>query len=163
MKPLLITCVGIALAALAGQALAHGDATHAKKPVLPHPAEQHSFGIAGNLAKATRTIVFDMSDDMRFDPSHIEVRRGETVRFVAHNKGKVMHEMVLGTMKDLKEHAALMKRFPAMEHEDAHMAHVAPGQTGEIIWRFNRAGRFNFACLIPGHFEAGMVGTVTVR
>jgi len=42
------------------------------------------------------------------------------------------------------------------------VAHVAPGETGEIIWKFNRKGRFHFACLVAGHYEAGMAGTITV-
>ncbi len=162
MKPLLAS-VTIALASLAGYAHAHGDAAHAKKPPAARAkAEQHSFGIAGDPKEVTRTIVFDMSDQMRFDPSHIEVKQGETLRLVARNGGKVMHEMVLGTMQDLNKHSDLMKKFPGMEHDSPHMAHVAPGKTEEIVWRFNRAGRFHFACLIAGHFDAGMVGTVTV-
>jgi uncharacterized cupredoxin-like copper-binding protein len=75
----------------------------------------------------------------------------------------VMHELVIGTQKELAEHAALMKRFPNMEHEEPYMAHVAPGKTGEIIWTFNQAGDFDFACLLPGHFEAGMVGKILVK
>jgi uncharacterized cupredoxin-like copper-binding protein len=85
------------------------------------------------------------------------------VRFVAANKGQVLHEMVLGTMDELRAHAELMKKFPGMEHDEPHMAHVAPGKTGEIGWRFTQPGTFYFGCLIPGHFEAGMVGKVMVR
>jgi uncharacterized cupredoxin-like copper-binding protein len=69
---------------------------------------------------------------------------------------------VIGTERELKEHAALMQKFPKMEHDEPYMAHVAPGRTGEIVWLFNRAGEFEFACLIPGHFEAGMVGKIKV-
>ena len=90
------------------------------------------------------------------------MKRGDTIRFVMHNKGRIQHEIVIGTMKELQEHSELMKKFPEMEHEAAHMLHVAPGKTGEIVWQFNRAGTFNFACLIAGHFEAGMVGTIIV-
>jgi uncharacterized cupredoxin-like copper-binding protein len=84
------------------------------------------------------------------------------VRFIVENKGKMPHEMVLGTMEELKEHAALMKKFPGMEHDEPSIAHVAPGAHGEIGWRFSRAGTYYFACLVPGHFEAGMIGTITV-
>ena len=73
-----------------------------------------------------------------------------------------MHEFVLGTKKELDEHAALMVKFPNMEHDEPYMAHVAPGKTGEIIWTFNRAGEFDFACLISGHYQAGMMGKVRV-
>jgi uncharacterized cupredoxin-like copper-binding protein len=108
-------------------------------------------------------VTIDMADTMRFDPADLVVGRNETVRFVVHNRGATMHEMVIGTPDDLAEHAALMKRFPDMVHDAPHMAHVQPGATGEIVWRFNRAGTFQFACLAPGHFEAGMVGRVVVR
>ena len=74
-----------------------------------------------------------------------------------------MHEFVLGSMKDLKEHAAVMKKHPGMEHDEPYMAHVAPGKTQSIIWQFTKLGEFNFGCLIPGHFEAGMIGKVTVK
>ena len=103
-----------------------------------------------------------MTGHMRFEPSAIDVKAGETIRFVHRNVGKVMHEMVIGTRADLEEHAALMRKFPNMEHDEPYMAHVAAGRRGEIVWQFNRTGEFEFACLIPGHFEAGMRGTITV-
>jgi uncharacterized cupredoxin-like copper-binding protein len=104
-----------------------------------------------------------MSDEMRFTPAAVTVRQGEIVRFVAHNKGKVLHEMVLGAMDELKEHAELMRKFPGMEHNGPHMTHVNPGKSGETGWRFTKAGTYFFACLIPGHFEAGMIGKVVVE
>ena len=104
----------------------------------------------------------DMSDEMRFS-RRARVKHGETVRFVVANKRQVLHEMVIGTLAELKEHAELMKKFPDMEHDEPYMAHVKPGATQEIVWQFNRAGEFHFACLVAGHFEAGMVGKVIVR
>lgn len=159
----LIASLAVVLVTFPGLALAHGDAHAGPKKAAPVNAEQQAFGIAAETKTASRTIVFDMSDEMRFSPSRVKVSLGETVRFVAKNGGKAMHEMVLGTMRDLEEHAALMKKFPAMEHDSPHMAHVAPGRAAEIVWRFNRPGVFNFACLIAGHMEAGMVGTITIE
>ena len=104
----------------------------------------------------------EMSDAMRFKPASIKVKRGETVRFIVRNTGKVKHEMVLGTIKELKEHAALMRKSPQMEHADPNQVSVDPGMTGELVWQFTRAGTFDFACLVPGHFEAGMVGKIRV-
>jgi uncharacterized cupredoxin-like copper-binding protein len=100
---------------------------------------------------------------MRFTPDSLTLKQGETVKFVVKNSGKIMHEFVLGTMSELKEHSALMKKFPGMEHSEPYMAHVAPGKTETIAWQFTKAGNFNFGCLIPGHFEAGMVGNVAVK
>ncbi|HNJ83137.1 MAG TPA: cupredoxin family protein [Piscinibacter sp.] len=149
------------LAALPAAVLAHGDAGHARH-AGPVVKEQKPWGIAGERAAARRRIEVGMSDDMRFTPARIEVRQGETVRFVFRNRGQTLHEFVLGTKAVLEEHAALMMKFPDMEHDEPYMAHVAPGTSGEIVWTFNRAGEFDFACLIPGHYQAGMVGQVVV-
>ena len=127
------------------------------------PAEQKEWGIAGDPKKVTRTIEIRMTDNMRFAPKVIQVKLGETVRLVAVNAGKVLHEIVIGTPQELKAHAEMMKKHPGMEHDEPYMAHVDPGQKGTIVWNFNRAGTFEFACLIPGHFEAGMIGRITVK
>lgn len=145
-------------------ALAHGDEEHAApRKYDASKVEPTDFGQEGNPKKVTKTIKVDMTDNMRFTPSDVTVKRGDTVKFVVQNDGKVLHEMVLGTKQAIKEHAELMKKFPEMEHADANMAHVKPGKAGEIFWQFTKAGEFQFACLQPGHFEAGMVGKVTVK
>ena len=120
------------------------------------------MGQPGVAAKVTRTIEVDMNDAMRFTPSDIAVKKGETVKFIVKNSGKIKHEMVLGSNQELKEHAAMMQKFPEMEHADANQISVDPGKTGQIIWKFSKAGTFDFACLQPGHFEAGMKGQVKV-
>ncbi len=103
-----------------------------------------------------------MSDQMRFTPSDIAVKQGETVKFVVANKGQVLHEMVIGTEEELLKHAELMRKNPDMEHDEPYMAHVKAGGREEITWQFTRAGTFAFACLIPGHYEAGMKGRIVV-
>ena len=150
-----------ALSLLSSPVSAHTAAPHAKKagPVLK---EQKPWGIAGDAKAARRTVEFTMTDNMRFLPDRLEVRQGETVRIVVKNAGKLLHEFVLGTKAELDKHAALMLKFPNMEHDEPYMTHVAPGKTGEIVWTFNRAGDFDFACLIAGHYQAGMVGKVKV-
>mgnify|MGYP003576373841 CR=1 FL=1 len=159
------TVVALAALALNVGALAHGNEEHAgaARKYDASKVEDTAFGREGDPAKATRTIRVDMSDAMRFTPADITVKRGETVKLVATNKGQVLHEMVLGTSDELKKHAEMMKKFPGMEHDEPHMAHVKPGTSGDIVWQFTKAGEFQFACLIPGHFEAGMVGKVTVK
>jgi uncharacterized cupredoxin-like copper-binding protein len=141
---------------------AHGDESHKKKQASAVKKEQKAWGIAGDGKSATRTVAISMSDNMRFSPDRVEVKLGETVKFVLKNEGKMMHELVIGSKQELEEHAALMLKFPNMEHDEPYMAHVAPGKTGEIIWRFNRIGDFDFACLIAGHYQAGMTGTIKV-
>jgi uncharacterized cupredoxin-like copper-binding protein len=125
--------------------------------------EETAFGREGDPAKATQIIRVQMADTMRFTPAAITVKRGDTVKLVATNKGKVLHEMVLGTPDELKKHAELMRKFPEMEHDEPHMVHVKPGKSGALVWQFTKAGEFQFACLVPGHLEAGMVGKVTVK
>lgn len=154
--------IGLGLAAAGLAATAHGDTHPDKAKDGAVRKEQKPWGIAGDRQAVTRTIEIGMSDKMRFTPDLISVREGETVRFVHRNRGKVMHEFVLGTKPELDAHAALMLKFPQMEHDEPWMAHVAAGKKGEIVWTFNRAGEFDFACLIPGHYQAGMVGKVRV-
>ncbi len=152
------------LAALvtANAAHAHGPGGHGGKPKAAAAPEQKPWGIAGQGRAVSRTVDIRMGDDMRFQPAHLDVRLGETLRLRIANRGKLLHELVIGTPAELKQHAELMKKFPNMEHDEPYMAHVDPGKRGEILWHFNRAGEFQFACLIPGHFEAGMVGTIRV-
>jgi uncharacterized cupredoxin-like copper-binding protein len=104
----------------------------------------------------------DMSDNMRFSAPLIRVKQGETVRFVVQNLGKVKHEFSLGTEKELLEHYEQMKKFPDMEHDEPSKVSLAPGAKGEVIWQFTKAGTVHFACLHPGHYDAGMKGLVKV-
>jgi uncharacterized cupredoxin-like copper-binding protein len=151
-----------ALAMTIGIANAHGDKPHAKKEAKAISTEETAFGREGDPKKASRTLNVDMNDKMRFTPSGLTVKQGETIRFRVKNSGQVMHEMVLGTMDDLKKHAGMMKKHPGMEHDEPHMAHVAPGKTETMTWQFSKAGEFYYGCLVPGHFEAGMIGKVKV-
>jgi uncharacterized cupredoxin-like copper-binding protein len=124
--------------------------------------EQKDWGIAGDAKSVKRTITLTMGDNMRFSPEKLEIKQGDTILFVVKNQGKQLHEMVIGTKKELDAHAALMVKFPNMEHDEPYMAHVAAGKSQNLIWTFNRAGDFDFACLIAGHYQAGMVGKITV-
>ena len=126
-------------------------------------ADSDAIGKPGKATNAKRTVKVEMLDTMRFNPQSITVKQGETIKFVVKNSGKVKHEMVLGTEKELKEHAEVMKKNPEMEHDDANQITVQPGKSGEIIWQFTKMGKVNFACLQPGHYDAGMAGTVTVN
>ena len=131
-----------------------------------HEAKHFSAGEPGNLKKPARTVTVVMSDDdgtMRFSPDRLDVKKGEQVRFVIQNKGELKHEFTLATVEDNNKHAELMQKYPDMEHDDPNAKSVDPGKTAEILWRFSKSGTFEFACLIPGHREAGMHGTVAVK
>ena len=153
--------------ASAGASFSHTSAPHegdgkGTSASAPAASEQMPWGMAGDATAVQRTLTLRMDDAMRFTPNHIEVREGDTVRLQVINQGKLLHETVLGTQATLKEHAALMQKFPDMEHGAPYMAHVVAGKQGEIVWQFNRPGQFDFACLVNGHYQAGMTGTITV-
>jgi uncharacterized cupredoxin-like copper-binding protein len=162
MRALYAAVLALTLGAFGQAAFAHGDAKHEKKAARPISTEEMPFGREGDPKKVARTVDVDMNDGMRFNPAQLTVKQGESVRFRVKNSGKVMHEMVLGRMDDLKKHAELMKKHPGMEHEEPYMAHVAPGKTETMTWQFTKAGEFYYGCLVPGHFEAGMIGKVNV-
>jgi uncharacterized cupredoxin-like copper-binding protein len=162
MKRRHIVAAGAFSAMLAPWAHAHEQKAHTAK-AAPEKKEQKPWGIAGDIKGVKRTIHVAMTDDMRFSPDSIEVKQGEVVKFVVKNQGKMLHEFVIGTKKELDEHAALMLKFPNMEHDEPYMTHVNPGETGQVVWHFNRAGEFDFACLIAGHYQAGMVGKIKVK
>jgi uncharacterized cupredoxin-like copper-binding protein len=123
---------------------------------------EQSIGVVGNASKVSRTIEVEMSDAMRFTPSQLSVKRGETIRIVVKNTGKIRHEFNLGTEAALKEHKSAMLMSRDMVHAEANMVTVEPGKTGEVIWQFTEAGKVSFACLQPGHFGAGMKGSIQV-
>ena len=133
---------------------------------IAHESEHFSAGVPGNPKKPARVIDVNMREGdgkMLFVPDQIEIRKGEQIRFVIHNQGALRHEFMLASVADNNKHAELMKKYPDMEHDDPNAKSVEPGKTAEIIWHFTKAGTFEFACLIPGHREAGMHGTVRVK
>jgi uncharacterized cupredoxin-like copper-binding protein len=150
MKMLLAAALTTAL--IFSTALALADGGHS-----------HGIGKPGDRKKVSRTVDVTMNDQMRFVPDSVRVKRGETIRFVVRNIGQMKHELVIGMEKDLKEHATAMQKHPEMEHDDPNAVSVEPGRTGELIWQFTQTGNLKFACLVPGHFEAGMVGRLTVH
>jgi uncharacterized cupredoxin-like copper-binding protein len=156
MKKYLMT---LALAALATSAFASGthEGGHDKKSVI---------GVPGEKSKVTQTIKVTMkeTDDgkMLYIPNKISVRKGQTVKFSIRNAGEVDHEFVLDRQEANLEHKAVMAKFPEMEHDNPNAVSLAPGESGEIIWKFTSDGPLEFACLKPGHYEAGMRGDLSI-
>lgn len=128
-----------------------------------HHEDTHHVGQPGKAAEVSRTIEIDMSDNMRFSPDNIDVQSGETIRFVVTNSGQLVHELVIGDMASLQEHAEMMQQMPDMEHEEPNMISLQPSEQGELLWKFTDAGNIDFACLLPGHMEAGMKGKLHVK
>ncbi len=141
----------VLLAAASAPLMAHGD---------------WAAGEPGNPGKAARTVEIVMSetsDGMRFTPDRVEARPGEQIRFAIRNVGGLEHEFVLGTQAANKEHAKMMAEMPEMKHSDPNAVTLAPGASATLLWRFTHKGEFEYACLIAGHYEAGMHGAVDVR
>ena len=148
----ILMSTGAALAGPGGAGHGHGDDT--------------AYGKPGDAKKPARLIQIAMSErdgKMQFIPDRIEVRRGEQVKFALRNNGELDHELVLATLEENLKHAVEMQKNPDMEHDDPNAKRLSPKKTGEIVWQFTRAGQFDFSCLIPGHREAGMTGTITVK
>ncbi|APX90558.1 hypothetical protein BV394_13215 [Brevirhabdus pacifica] len=150
--------MAMALVITAGAAFAAGSGDHGH-------AEGHAMGRPGTAQQVTREVEITMIETdggMAYEPAALEIAQGETLRLKVRNAGEMPHEIVLDTPAKNAEHGALMARFPEMEHEDPHALRLEPGAEGEIVWTFETAGTFEFACLIPGHAEAGMRGPITV-
>lgn len=150
--------IAAALLSLSTPALASGNHTGGHGDM--------KVGEPGKKAKVTRTIAVSMKETedgkMIFAPAAFNVRKGQTVLFKIRNDGETDHEFVLDEEAKVTEHKALMEKFPEMEHADPNAIRLAPGKSGEIVWKFTNDGTFKIACLVPGHFDAGMHGDVVV-
>jgi uncharacterized cupredoxin-like copper-binding protein len=161
MNTLFLTITRALLLVLPMAALAHESGANTGLPT-PAAKVQTAWGVAADVHAKARTIRVVMSDAMRFTPDRFTVQQGETIRLVVQNAGQMQHELVLGTRETLDAHAAMMVQFPDMAHDEPYMAHVPAGQTRTLFWTFNQAGAFEFACLIAGHYQAGMTGSIVV-
>jgi uncharacterized cupredoxin-like copper-binding protein len=136
----------------------HGEASAAPE----HNHDAHSHDAAAGDA-ATRTVTITLDDTMRFTPANWQATSGETVRIRVVNTGKVRHEFIIGTEAELKAHAEEMKKpSAAHNHHTSNAVSVDAGATGELVWTFADAGVLQTACFEPGHYEAGMRGTISV-
>ena len=114
-------------------------------------------------ARIVQVTMLEKDGRILFAPERLEIRKGDQVKFVLRNNGELDHEFVLATTAENLEHAEAMKKNPDMAHDEPNGKTVKPKQSGELIWRFTNAGEFEYACLIPGHREAGMTGIVSVK
>jgi len=163
---LLLSAFPVLALAAGNQTDGHGHdmaEMHKNMAGMRQEANDSAAGKAGDPAKVSRTVGVSMDDTMRFTPNRISVRAGETIRFFVKNAGKIPHQMVIGTMDEFKEYAEMMRKMPDMKHAEPNTITLAAGQRGGIIWQFDKAGEVDFACLIPGHMEAGMAGKIKVE
>jgi uncharacterized cupredoxin-like copper-binding protein len=155
-----------------GALLMSGAAILAMDVAMTMPASAHddhgrfSAGEPGDPAKPVRVIkvrMYEGGGKMGFEPARVEVRRGRQVRFLLHNDGEEDHEFILATVPENRKHAQIMKKYPEMEHDDPNGKRVLPHGNGEVVWKFTKRGKFEFACLIPGHYAKGMFGQIIVK
>jgi uncharacterized cupredoxin-like copper-binding protein len=160
MKQLRQVALAVIAAALVASPV-RADSGHAG-----HSHETFAAGEPGNPKKPARVVQVTMGEaggKMVYVPARVEVKRGEQVRFVLRNNGELEHEFILGTTAENLQHGEAMKKNPKMDHDHGSGKQLAPGKAGELVWKFTKAGEFEYACLIPGHREAGMVGIVVVK
>jgi uncharacterized cupredoxin-like copper-binding protein len=128
--------------------------------------DERAYGEPGDPKKPARVINVVMREadgKMMFIPDRIEVKKGEQVRFMLRNNGEIDHEIVLATLEENLKHAVEMAENPDMEHDDPNARRLAPKKAGDMVWKFTKSGKFDFSCLMPGHREAGMTGTIIVK
>lgn len=156
MRLLILTAVG----------LFAGTAAFASPGGAAHSHPEFSAGELGDAKKPARTIQIVMREadgKMLFIPDRVEVAKGEQVKFVLRNSGDLDHEFVLATPAENLKHAEEMKKNPDMEHDDPNARRVVTKKAGDLVWKFTKTGLFEYGCLIPGHRESGMIGTIVVK
>lgn len=172
MKPLLQTAIAFLILAststvsVAGEGHKNGDDSPAAKESHhahdgAHGNGDSAAGRPGNPKKISRTIKITALD-IKYDKPAIQVKAGETIKFVVTNTGKLRHEFMIGDPEEQRQHAEMMKQMPGMVHEDANMLTLEPGETKSLVWHFTKAGKLEVACHIAGHYEAGMKSQVVV-
>lgn len=128
--------------------------------------DDYAAGEPGDPSKPARTVEMTMSEGdgtMIYAPSEVDVHMGEQIKFIIKNVGTLKHEFFLDSFEHNAHHKIEMQKNPEMEHDDPNAQSVEPGKQVEILWKFSKAGTFEFACLVPGHYEAGMHGKVVVK
>lgn len=172
-------CAGaVAAAMLAAGPVAAADPSHQSGGAI---------GAPGAKAKAARTVAITLRDNL-YEPDSIDVKKGETIRFVLKNTGELLHEFNIGTAAAHAEHQKelammvehgmltatginhqMMKMdhaktgMPAMKHDAPNTVLIEPGKTAELVWTFTEETALEFACNLPGYYEAGMVGRINVH
>ncbi len=181
-----VSAFSVPLSAVAGGSGSHEHNEHRSanepEPESAHGHHQHKleWGEPGRAGEVIRTIEVTMGD-IYFKPEKIQAGEGETIRFIVRNVGNLVHEFNIGTNHMHQEHREEMVNMLKMgmmtataidhdkmehgdmKHDDANSVLVEPGKSAELIWRFTEVRDLEFACNVPGHYEAGMVGVLSVE
>lgn len=152
----------LVLALTGSVAFAH-DAGHGGHGHGPTTFDAGEPADRSSPSKLVEIIATEADGKMSFTPSSIEVKRGQQIAFVIKNEGNLDHEFVIGSEIENVAHAAMMQAMPDMAHNDPNAVRIPVGASATLAWKFTKSGVFEFACLVPGHYEAGMKGGVAVR
>jgi len=136
------------------------DSSEQPHDVTSSHGKNTSIGRLGEMAKVNKAVEVVVSDTTHFTPGLINVKVGDTVLFVVKNTGKFSHEMIIGSIDELRAHAALMQKLPTVEHSQPNMITLNPGQQRNVIWQFTEPGKIDFACLIDWHLKFGTLGEI---
>ena len=147
-----ILCLGV----FGTAALAEGS--HGSKHAMDIGQPGHN-----QMNRSLTVKMFETENGMAFTPEALSIKKGQTVKIHLINNGEFEHEFVMDTKAGIQKHKVLMEDSPDMQHEDSNSLRLKPNEKGEILWTFSNAGTFEFACLIPGHYEAGMHGEILVN
>lgn len=151
-----------AVAVLGLVAAACGDSADATRRAAGAHEGGLAFGEAAMSEDADRTIEVRTLDALAFAPETLEVEQGEVITFVITNEGEMPHDFTLGDEAIQEQHEEEMSSGMAA-HDHPYGVFLEPGETKEITWRFTNPGEFLFGCHVPGHYKAGMVGTIAVN
>ena len=141
-----------------------GQQPHARAFEVPG---HDPIGKPGDGSSIDRTIELSIRETesgyMLFEPDAIQIERGSVIRFSIRNTGALDHEFFLGSFDEVAKHQQWMREHPDMQHDSANSVSIPSGQNADLIWEFSDVTNLEFACLIPGHREAGMWGVIIVH
>jgi len=133
---------------------------------MPMASDDHAefgWGEPAEASDADRVVEISMLDELRFEPATVEVAVGETVTFRVTNNGQLAHDFTLGDEETQAEHDAEMAEgMPDMGHDEPNVLNLEAGESGELTWRFTSPASILYGCHVPGHYDAGMVGALTI-
>jgi len=140
------------------------------------------IGEKGKASETTRTITIKMYDNY-YEPAQIQIKKGETIKFIVFNAGELVHEFNIATKEmhikhqpemmmmveneillsnriDKEKMKQMAKKNPSMSHSHSNSVLLSPGEKGELVWKFNNKVKLEAACNVPGHYEVGMIAKI---
>jgi uncharacterized cupredoxin-like copper-binding protein len=160
-RALIFSLITFLLVVLPSKALA-GIPNETMDTAVQERADSFWFGHRGRMSEVARTVTVVMQGS-QFVPATIDIKRGETIRFLIINRDPIAHEFVLGDAAEQAAHEKEMASMPGMSMTDPNGVTAAAGKTATLIWTFTQVGKLQYACHLPGHYENGMFGQLNIH